>query len=758
MDLIPNALFRISCIDEGQPTYEPGLYRVILSTRQSEEIVAVLIQPDPGSKPKSSGGRPRKADEDLARQRKKAPKPLVGKLLWLVRETLEQLHEATLLQLVEMERLNLPPLCERSQNEYQRRIKVMSKFLDLKALQNSIVRDRSLGSLVSEAMRAHKASRSFIYRQWSCLCRFGIDEKSLMPRRDLCGAPGVPRPCDPLSDGGYSREKAGRKTLAHRVDQAHGETPPTEQPGMRTDWEKAILAADRQIPTPKPPWRTRCKLILDSKFLARCMEESGEIVYLPPEIGEAPNNRQIKWVIQRNQARIERIMEKTTKRHFSTARRGLNGRDWEGVAGPGHTWAIDSTIGDIYLRSSVNRSWIVGRPVVYVIVDVWSTAVVGFHVCLTGPSWNTAKVSLFNSAADPSLVGDLWGYEPVFALDPAPTLCHSLLCDRGEYLSQGHRSTALKLQLPLSSYTPPYRGDLKGLVEVLHRIRKDEEFLFIPGAIDHRRKEMEFRRYNPGAARLTVREYVQLLYLEFTEYNQTANREHRMDALMLAEEVFPSPAGLWNWGHEVGIGYQRHIPASDLITHLLPSETGVVGPNGVKHARCFYTSDVVQEQQWTSTARNLGSWKTPLNYFPGAMGPIWVPNFRGTGVLRLQLADQSRVSAEATLEEWLDCVAVQTMARSGVEHQRTSTGLRNLKAKHALLERARQLNAAALAKDSTTAPTITQARLIEVAATTHPSRSEEKTADALRDESVLQHEQDLMAILRSADDSEIDDV
>jgi putative transposase len=156
-------------------------------------------------------------------------------------------------------------------------------------------------------------------------------------------------------------------------------------------------------------------------------------VLVLPAKGQFPNNRQIRRVVQREKSRIELILEKTTKKHFEMAHRGLSGRNWEGVAGPGHTWAIDSTVGDIYLRSSINRAWIVGRPIVYVIVDIWSTAVLGFYVCLTGPSWNTAKVSLFSAAADPALVGELWGYVPVLALDPAPTLCYSLLCDRGEY-------------------------------------------------------------------------------------------------------------------------------------------------------------------------------------------------------------------------------------------------------------------------------------------------------------------------------------
>lgn len=754
MDLIANALFRVTCTDGSYAGCDPGLYRVIANNQQYSHVIAVLIEPESKTERKARGGRPKKKDDQLTRRRKKPPKPMVGKLLWLERAMLKQLHQDNLLHTIEMERPNLPPLCARSQQEYERRITVMSGFMDLINLQESIALHHGLSELVAEAQRTHNVSRSFIYTQWSTLCRFGIDQKSLMPRRDLCGAPGVTRPCDPLPEVGNTRQKAGRKTLKQRIAQAYGETLPPEQPGMTTDWEKKILAADSQIPTPKPPWRKRRTIIVDSSFVRECKEIDGKIVFVPPEKNHFPNNRQIKRVVQRTQSKIARILEKTTGRHFETARRGLNERAWQGVAGPGHTWAIDSTVGDIYLRSSVNRMWFVGRPIVYIIVDVWSTAVVGFYVCLTGPSWNTAKISLFSSAADPTLVADLWGYVPVLALDPAPTLCYSLLCDRGEYLSQGQRETAIKLLLPLTSYTPPYRGDLKGPVEVLHRIRKDQEFLFIPGAIDHRRKEMELRRFDPTVAALTVREYVIQLYLEFYEYNLTSCREKRMDALMLADGVFPSPAGLWHWGHEVGIGYRRHVPESDLITALLPSDTGIVVRDGVRHAGCHYMSDAVKEKQWTTIARNLGSWETPLNYFPGAMGPIWVPNHGDKGVLRLQLADESRVSAEATLEEWSDVLAMQVMKRSDFEYDRTRISLDILQQSKALVARAKQLNAEAAAKGSGPMPTTTEARFIEVAATAHPSGSEAKTAEILRDEMVLQYEAQMNALLQCSNQLE----
>jgi hypothetical protein len=391
---------------------------------------------------------------------------------------------------------------------------------------------------------------------------------------------------------------------------------------------------------------------------------------------------------------------------------------------------------------------------VYVIVDSWSTAVVGFYVCLTGPSWSTAKVSLFNAAADPALIGEMWGYQPILTLSPRPSLCYSLMCDRGEYLSQGHRETAMKL-LPQTSYAPPYRGDLKGLVEVLHRIEKDAQFLFIPGAMDHRRAELELRRVDPEDCVFTVREYVQYLHELFVDYNLTADRSHRVDAHMQAAGVFPSPAGLWRWGHEMGIGFRRHISESDLIEGLLPSAKGSVLRDTVRHAGCDYSSKEIEAAGWTQLARSFGSWGVPVNYYPGAMGQIWTPNAGSSGLLRLQLSDQCRASPEFTFEEWTDCLALATMGRADVHHQQKMHSLDSFQRIEMLTANARRLTAEAIGKASGTAPTMTEARTIEVAATSHPSGSESKVKEAVRDEALETHQAMMDALLGAGNHAEL---
>lgn len=748
MDLTPNSTFRLLPGAERSTGLEPGIYRVILDEPTFDRTVAVHIQPDNNAdkgKIRRPGGRKKKNDADLKRPRKKPPIPLVGNLIWMRRGDLEALSSSGMLKSIEIERRVAPELSDSGKKLHEARLSAMASFLDLKELQESIVVHEGLGGLVKEATARAGVSRQYVYKQWSNLCRWGIDGKSLAVDFDRCGAPGISRPCDPPSEGRPGRRKAGRKTLTQRIAQAYGSSLDPEQPGMSSEWAAAIRAADKQIPTPKPSWSDRFDRIVKSAFCAKAIEVEGRIELVKPDIGTYPNPQQVKRALTADKTRLERLIERTTQRHYNASMRGLKGRNWRDVAGPGHTWAIDSTVGDIYLRSSLDRAWIVGRPIVYVVVDVWSTAVVGFYVCLTGPSWNTAKIALFNSSADPALVGGLWGYQPILTLQPAPTLCYALQCDRGEYLSQGHRSTAKRF-LPLTHFTPPYRGDLKGLVEVLHRIEKDAQFAFIPGAMDFRRAEMELRKVDPSKSCLTVREYVHYLYELFTEYNLTADRSHRVDAHMLAAGVFPSPAGLWRFGHEVGIAFRRHISQPDLISEFLPSAQARVRRDAVRHAGCDYSSKEIEALDWTSYARAFGGWDVDVHHYPGSMSSIWTPNVGGSGLLRLCISDQARASAELTLDEWADSLALGTTKRAGIQHARTMNSLDSLARIEALKTAAIRLTAEAVAKAKGEVPSMGEARMMEVAATAHPSKSESKAAAQIQQEALAEHESMMAAL------------
>lgn len=732
MDLIHNVAFRI------QSGPDAGIYRVVLDEIQiGKTVVARLdIPSEPG---KTKGGR--KKLEKTKRPRKKTSLPLVGNLIWMERADLKRLQDQNQLIVLELEPENFS-LSTANATLYEERKRVMEHFLDFDHFREHILIHRGAGGLIQEVEQESGYSRALLYKLFSCLCRFGFHESSLRPRRHRCGAPDVLRPCDP---GGH--KKAGAKTTKQRIAKAFGIILEPDQPGMSSEWRSMILAADKHIPTPKPAMPQRCTIIVDSAFVRRYRQEGGKLVPIDPKLGEYPNNRQIQRVLDKEIPRLQRLLEKTTKGHFNRNMRGLIARNWKGVAGPGHTWAIDSTIGDIYLRSSVNRAWIIGRPIVYIIVDVWSTAIVGFYVCLTGPSWDMAKVSLFSSAAPPELLGELWGYQPVLSLNPSPTMCAALMCDRGEYLSIAAKITGAKL-IPCLSYAPPYRPDLKGLVEVLHRIEKDRQYFFVPGAIDQRRQEYELRRFDPNEAVLTVRDYTAYLYTIFTEYNLSANRKKRVDAHMEAAGVFPSPAGLWHWGHEMGIGVRRGIPISELITNLLPSDQGRVTRQGVMFSGNEYRSDIVDEQQWTAYARNFGGWDIQANYFPGSVSRIWTPQVGGNGLLDLKLSDHTRASHELTFDETLDAFMLGKNSNAEVQHARILQALQAKLRVEEIISRAKQLTEEDIARDRGPKPNMTEARHME-SSTNQPAPCE-PPAEQLQDEAHAAHLEMMRSIFAAA--------
>lgn len=745
MELMSNQVFRL-LLDNSSDAYPAGIYRVIFDEASINKTVCVCIQTTDDSPARPVGRRKLKTTKS---PRKKAPPALIGELIWMDRDYLQRLATNKLLITVEIDREPIYFVLIESPKDqaiFTQRCKSMASFLDAKKIQESILIHGGLGGLVREAMATGKVCRAYVYKQWSTLCRLGLSEISLLPRRDRCGAPNVKRPCDP---GG--RKKPGRKTQTQRIAKAHGIDFPPKQPGMSTEWRASIIAGDNQIKTPvKPAMAKRCSLILESSFVKKYRQENGVLVPVELKLGEYPNNRQIRRVLEVEIPRLKRLLQATTLGHFKRSLRGLIARNWKGVAGPGHTWAIDSTVGDIYLRSSLNRAWIVGRPIVYIVVDVWSTAIVGFYVCLTGPSWNTAKISIFNSVAEPALLGDMWGYQPILSLNPFPTMCYQLMCDRGEYLSKAASITAIKL-IPCMSYAPPYRPDLKGLVEVLHRIEKDAQFLFLPGAMDYRRAEFDLRKSHPAESAMTVREYVQYLHLIFAEYNLTADRRHRVDAHMAAAGVFPSPAGLWRWGHEMGVGLQRHIPPTDLITTLLPADNARVGHSSIVYSGNDYSCKTIQDEEWTTMARNFTGWTLPVHCYPGPVGRIWTPNINGKGLLELQISDQAKTSAEVTFDELADSIAFTQMQRADVEHHNTLHALETLRKVEKLRNDAILLTQEAIARAQGASPTMTEARLIEVACASNLRGSEATTTDKLHDDAMEAHEEMMHAVLRAGD-------
>ncbi|MDH8003307.1 DNA-binding protein, partial [Bacillus cereus] len=95
-------------------------------------------------------------------------------------------------------------------------------------------------------------------------------------------------------------------------------------------------------------------------------------------------------------------------------------------------YQIDATIANVYLVSRYNADWVLKRPTIYYVTDVYTHLITGFYVGLEGPSWIGMMMALLNSTVNKkdfcanyniSITDDCW---------PAAHLPEIILGDRGE--------------------------------------------------------------------------------------------------------------------------------------------------------------------------------------------------------------------------------------------------------------------------------------------------------------------------------------
>ena len=659
--------------------------------------------------------------DDGTREANSTAAPNLGSLSQVSRATLEAMDQDGDLREVRLDSHGkshrAAELDEKSLALWDSRQRVMEPFLNHEELCKSLVSTSGIGPLVRTAVERSACGRATVYKLWRLLCTHGFTPAALIPTFDQCGAPGIPRPMN------GTRLKAGSKTLRRRL----GEPEPFIQRGITEEDRVKMVLHYRRLATPKDSMRLIYDKVIEAAYVTRYVEgTSGREPVMPPQ-GSFPNQRQFRHAIEVQTRKIERALRRTTEGHFKRNRRGLTAPAHHGVVGPGHVYAIDSTIGDVHLRSSVNPAWIIGRPIVYLIVDIWSTAIVGFYVCLSGPSWDTAKLSLFSTFSDPRLVAELWGYKYVDVLTPSPGMPFKLLCDRGEYLSAAARGTGRLLALNLS-FNPAYRPDLKGMVEVLHRIAKDVQYAFIPGAINARRKELELKA-NAKESVMTMRDYVKFLYSVVVEYNLFADRSHRLTTEMMAANVQPNPASLWRFGFEAGLGYRKTVPFEQLASGLLQQAEMSVRRNGLFVESLRYEGAIATDQKWTEEARNFGGSLRPAYLFPGSASRIWVPD--SDGLHQFDLSRTARAMPETTLDEWRDSLMYSRLENSDREYRRLCAAATNLIKRNDIVKQARARVEAAEALDAGDKLNAREARALERLHGTAPELSVHEQTDLL---------------------------
>lgn len=281
---------------------------------------------------------------------------------------------------------------------------------------------------------------------------------------------------------------------------------------------------------------------------------------------------------------------------FNLKYRAIVGNSTHTAFGPMSVYQIDAWIADVYLVSALNRNWIIGRPVVYIVIDVFSRLIVGFSVALEGPSWAGASLALQNVVEDKVALCAEYDIEITPEMWPTAGLPRAIIADRGEFESYNASTLQNAFGVRIAN-TAPYRGDLKGIVERDFLTIKNLTVQFIPGFVNKRRERGE-KDYRLDAC-LTLDEFRQIMIRHIIYHNNAWRMEwYRMDEFAIQDSIPPYPIRLWNWGIENRVGSHREQPSPERVRlALLPRGTASTTPQGLLFEKLHYTIEFPGDEE-----------------------------------------------------------------------------------------------------------------------------------------------------------------
>ncbi|WP_281559089.1 Mu transposase C-terminal domain-containing protein [Thalassomonas sp. RHCl1] len=349
-------------------------------------------------------------------------------------------------------------------------------------------------------------------------------------------------------------------------------------------------------------------LLTDKKnnlpFAYRRFRDIYETYYPDTAKEEVPTQRQMQHFYQREYKQVEVIQKRASSIEFAKDIRPLAGTANTNVLGPGSRFEIDATIVDIYVVSNSERRNIVGRPVIYMVIDVFSRMVAGFYVGVESPSYVTAMQALTHALTDKVAYCKKYGFDIEFEDWPVVGLPDAILADRGELL--GHQIESLERSFSVRiENTPPYRGEAKGIVERSFKTHQAIFKAYAPGIVTGTKVKKQGDKDYRLEATLTIHEFTEIILASVLYHNRFHVMTKYDRDIDMPTELLMTPLSLWNWGLQHRTGKLRAVSEEAATIALLPRTKATVSDLGICIFGVYYTCAEIVKQGWMHRSKDV---------------------------------------------------------------------------------------------------------------------------------------------------------
>ncbi|SEK14926.1 hypothetical protein SAMN05444746_11614 [Variovorax sp. OK212] len=330
------------------------------------------------------------------------------------------------------------------------------------------------------------------------------------------------------------------------------------------------------------------------KVLWSYIDNDGKVALLPK-----PSPRQFYYELDKRHGRVAELKRQSGPGEFRNDFRGKLGNVLMEAIGVGHQYEMDSTQVDLWIVSKDDRSKIIGKPTLYLIVDRYSRLIVGYHLTLDKPSWDGAKRAILSLVEDREAKANRLEVPWKPELHPAHGhLPGQIILDRGsENIGYDSDRIADDVEVDVINL-PAHFSSGKGTIECSFRIthvplRDNTAGYQFPAEAMRRHGDSYMHD-----AEFDLDDLDAELYQIFEMHNQKM-----YPGMPLAEEaklagVRPIPLQVWKHDQSKAMGLTTKYDAKSLEAKLLSKKLGVISQNGIRLNDVFYTCDHAEKNNW----------------------------------------------------------------------------------------------------------------------------------------------------------------
>jgi hypothetical protein len=340
--------------------------------------------------------------------------------------------------------------------------------------------------------------------------------------------------------------------------------------------------------------------------------------------------------------------------------------------GPGSLYQIDSTPADIFLLNRLNTNWMVGKPTLYFVIDVFSRIITGFYICLNAASWISMATALKNSFNDKQEYCKSLGIQISEEYWPVKGLPSAIIGDRGELESKFADGLVNGLGVEIQN-NPPYRPDWKGIVEQLFHSSHENIRGLLPGYLHKDSGGRGTKDFRPEAT-LTLDDYIKVIVFFINFYNHNHNmKDYIRSKEMINDNVRPLPIELWNWGIK-NHGALRNFESKLVDFHLLPIDNATVTPEGIRYKTMLYTCETAIKENWFSKARKK-KWKIKFSYDPRNMDLIYLHSSGNSTFIPCNLLEHQEKYKSKSIDEIDQLIDYEKNSNDDFKHEKLENQL-----------------------------------------------------------------------------------